>query len=456
MNQLAVPFGSAPIARVPYGLPVKRLGDGALWLAAFLSGFVIREPAPYELYMAGLSVVWLACGLKLRREFGPLIVCLMLYIAGGIASIPMAEVQGDAIMYIAVSGFLAITAIFYAAILADDPDRFRIIQSGYTISSIFVAAIGIAGYFHLFPGADYFTLYDRARGTFQDPNVFGPFLVLPTLLLIQTLLRNSVLKNLHLLPPIAVLLLAIFLSFSRGAWFVLFAGVLIVYFLALVTEPSPRRRGRLILLGIGGVLAAAGLLAAALSIDSVADMFAQRARLVQEYDGSRLGRFARYSLGFQMVMDYPLGLGALEFNKHFPEDEHNVYLKGFTTYGWLGGTVYIGLALWTLTALVPLLFKSRPWTAFTQSLFAVFAAHLILSVIIDTDHWRHMYMFYGLAWGLIATDKIERKRLLARRFALGLPSTRKAGQNHIAPPQAACAWNANTIGRSRSGSSAAW
>jgi O-antigen ligase len=411
LSVLAENYGGAQITRAPFGPSAKSLGSGALWLAAFLSGFVIEEPAPYELYMALLSVVWLACGLKLRGEFGPLIICMMLYTAGGIASIPMAKEMGDAIMYIAVSGFLAITSIFYAAILADDPNRFRIIQSGYTISAVFVAMIGIAGYFHLFPGAEYFTLYDRARGTFQDPNVFGPFLVLPTVILIQKLLRGPVFRNVHLLVPLAILLLGIFLSFSRGAWGVLLAAVLLVYFLALVTEQNSGRRARLVLLGFAGVLAVFALLAAALSIDTVSDMFAQRARLVQEYDGARLGRFARYSLGFQMVMEHPLGLGALEFNKYFPEDEHNVYLKGFTTYGWLGGTVYIFMAVWTFCAMVPLLFKSRPWTAFTQCVFAVFVAHLILSVIIDTDHWRHMYMLYGLAWGMIATDKIERKRL---------------------------------------------
>ncbi len=417
MSVMTGSYDGVPLARPSAGLPAKSLGKGALWLAAFLSGFVIEEPAPYELYMAFLSIVWLACGLKLRREFGPLIICMMLYVAGGVASIPMAREMGDAMMYIAVSSFLAVTAIFYAAILADDPQRFRIIQNGYTISAVLVAAIGIAGYFHLFPGAGYFTLYDRARGTFQDPNVFGPFLVLPTVLLIQRLLRDSVLKNLHLLVPLAILLLGVFLSFSRGAWGVLFAAVLLVYFLALVTEQQLYRRTRLILLGFAGLFAAFLLIAGALSIDSVAEMFAERAKLVQEYDGARLGRFARYSLGFQMMMEHPLGLGALEFNKYFPEDEHNVYLKGFTTYGWLGGTIYIALALWTLCALVPLLFKARPWTAFTQAVFAVFAAHLILSAIIDTDHWRHMYMLYGLAWGLIATDKIEMKRQRSHRPA---------------------------------------
>jgi hypothetical protein len=403
-------FGSTPHARAPIGLQARSLGNGALWLAAFLSGFVIEEPAPYELYMALLSVVWLACGLKLRREFGPLIICLMLYIAGGVASIPMAKEMGDAIMYIAVSGFLAITAIFYAAIIAEDPGRFRVIQSGYIASAVLVAAIGVAGYFQLFPGASYFTLYDRARGTFQDPNVFGPFLVLPTVLLVQKLLRQSVLRNLHLLVPLAVLLLGVFLSFSRGAWGVLSASVLLVYFLALVTEKAAARRARLVLLGVIGILAVFALIGAALSVDTVADMFAERAKLVQSYDGARLGRFARYSLGFQLVMEHPLGLGPLEFNKYFPEDEHNVYLKGYTTYGWLGGSIYILMALWTFCALVPLLFKARPWTAFTQSVFAVFTAHLILSVIIDTDHWRHMYMLYGLAWGLIAAEKLGHGR----------------------------------------------
>ncbi|MEQ9277726.1 hypothetical protein [Roseibium album] len=112
-------------AHAPIGLPVKSLGNGALWLAAFLSGFVIEEPAPYELYMALLCVVWLACGLRLRREFGPLIICLMLFVTGGLASVPLANEFGEAAMYIAVTGFLAITSIFYAAILADDSASFR-------------------------------------------------------------------------------------------------------------------------------------------------------------------------------------------------------------------------------------------------------------------------------------------------------------------------------------------
>ncbi len=410
--------------RIP--LRTSRIGDGALWLAAFLSGFVIREPAPYELYMAALAVIWLGFGLKLRREFGPLIICMMLYIAGGIAAIPLAREMGDAIIYIAVSGFLAVTAIFYAAILAERPERYRLIESGYLASSVLVALFGIAGYFHLFPGADFFTLYERARGTFQDPNVFGPFLALPTVLLIQRLLNRPLRECLSYGPALAVLVLAIFLSFSRGAWVVLVASSVLIYVLALITEQRSARRVRLLALGVIGLVAMVGMIGVVLSIDSVADMFQQRARLVQEYDGARLGRFARYALGFQMVMENPLGLGALEFNKYFPEDEHNVYLKGFTTYGWLGGTVYLLLVGWTFKRLVPLLFKQRPWTPFLQSVFAVLVAHMILQAIIDTDHWRHMYMLYGIAWGLIAADRIEQRTL--RRTPPPFPASQTVDQ----------------------------
>ncbi|MFN3132239.1 O-antigen ligase family protein [Roseibium sp.] len=419
MTVWAAHDGRALTAPPPFGLSVRSLGNGALWLAAFLSAFVIEEPAPYELYMVALTVIWLACGLKLRREFAPLIVLMMVFTAGGLASVPFAEDFGDALMYAAVSGFLAITAIFYAAILSDKPERSRIIERGYIIGAVIAALFGIAGYFNLFPGAEYFTRFDRARGTFQDPNVFGPFLVLPTLLLIQRFLRGPTLRNLYVLLPLSILLLGIFLSFSRGAWGVLLASLMLLYTIQLVTEQNLARRGRLILIGMAGVFFCALLMTVALSFEAVSDMFSQRARLVQDYDGGRLGRFARYAIGFQLVMEHPLGLGALEFGKTFGEDEHNVYLKAFTTYGWMGGIAYIVMAIWTVCAFLPLIFKSRPWTPFVQAVFAVFVAHLLLSVVIDTDHWRHLFMLYGLAWGLIAADKLERRSW--QRSALQTP-----------------------------------
>lgn len=410
MTLAAETYGRPHSGGPTYSVSARSLGNGALWFAIFLSGFVIQEPAPYELYLVFLSVVWLACGLKLRSEFGPLIICMMLYTAGGIAAIPLATKFGDAAMYIAVTGFLAVTSIFYAAILAETPERYRVIQTALIFGSLFVAFAGIAGYFNLFPGADFFTRYGRARGTFEDPNVFGPFLILPILLLMQGLFRRPLHLNGAAILFLPVLVLALFLSFSRGAWGAVVVASLILYVLALASERNAFKRGRLVAVGVFGLFAVIGLLGIALSIDSVAEMFQQRAKLVQEYDGARLGRFARYALGFELIMDKPLGIGALEFNKYFPEDEHNVYLKGFTTYGWLGGITYLFMAVWTVVALLGVIFKNRVWAPFAQCVFAALVAHLLLSLVIDTDHWRHMYMLYGLAWGFIAADKIEERR----------------------------------------------
>lgn len=391
-------------------IPASRISAAALWVAVFLGGFVIREPAPYELYMAGLLVLWLLFGLRLRSEFGPLTVLLILFMAGGTMAVPFARDVPTAAMYMAVSGFLAATAIFYAAVISDNPDRLQIIGRAYTASAFLCALTGIAAYFRLFPGSEFFTLYGRARGTFADPNVFGPFLVLPTVLLVQRMLTRGLFASPSALAILPVLVLGIFLSFSRGAWGLLAFAAIAVYLLTLIQERRPRERLRLVMLGAAGIAAVLALLLAALSIDSVAAMFSERAKLVQDYDGARLGRFARYGMGFSMVMEHPFGLGPLEFRKYFPEDEHNVYLKAFTSYGWLGGVVYLLLVIWTIAAMVPLLFHHRLWTGFAHCVFAVLAGHALMSVIIDIDHWRHYFLLLGLAWGLIAIHKLEQKQ----------------------------------------------
>ncbi len=401
---------SSPVYRPLSRISTRAVANGALWVAVFISGFVLQEPAPYELYMLALVAIWALFGLTLRSGFGPMIVCYLIYIAGGLLSATVATELGQASMYVAVSGFLAVTAIFYAAVIAADPQRLAIVRSAYIASAFVVAVIGILGYFGAIPGADLFTLYDRAKGTFQDPNVFGPFLVLPMAFLIRDLFTRPLARNIGPLLIVLVLALGVLLSFSRAAWGLLAFTALALYLLVFINELRPAQRARLIVLGFIGAATLATLLALALSFESIGDMFQERAKLVQDYDASRLGRFARHAIGFEMVMERPLGLGALEFRNFFPEDEHNSYLKGFTSYGWLGGIAYIALILWTLAKLFPLQFQPRPWQPYAQCLFVVLFGHTLIAVVIDTDHWRHMYMLIGLSWGLIAHEGMLRRQ----------------------------------------------
>ncbi len=90
------------------------------------------------------------------------------------------------------------------------------------------------------------------------------------------------------------------------------------------------------------------MLIVALQIPQIADLFSQRARLVQEYDGARLGRFARHWLGFLMATEHPLGIGPLVFGPIFGEDTHNMWLKALLDYSWLGFACWLALVALTL------------------------------------------------------------------------------------------------------------
>jgi O-antigen ligase len=180
--------------------------------------------------------------------------------------------------------------------------------------------------------------------------------------------------------------------------------------LAYITDRAPRARFRLSAYLVGGTIAVALMLAAAINVPAVRDLYDQRALLVQEYDAAPTGRFERQQLGFFLVQEKPLGLGPFEFGTRYGEDEHNTWLKAFTTYGWLGGFAYAILALWTLAVATPLVFKPRPWQPVIQCTYAVFVGHLIVHSVIDTNHWRHLFLLYGMLWGAIAAEKIRQRR----------------------------------------------
>lgn len=372
----------------------------------FLGAFVIDEPAPYELLLLPLIVIWIAFGLSLSRSFAPMVVLLTLYVTGGLLSITQLDNPADGILYMATTGLLAASAIFFAAVVAAAPEqRLGIIGKAYVAGAVVAALLGLAGYFHLFPGADIFTLYDRLRGPFKDPNVVGPFLVLPITLLFQGILTHRLRDSLGKVVVLLILLAADFLTFSRAAWGMSALAILLVTGLAYVSEQRGSGRVRILAYFAVGIGLVAALLVAVLSISAVANMFQQRAELVEAYDAGALGRFGRQAIGFFLIQEHPLGIGPLAFSRMFGEDEHNMWLKGFTTYGWLGGFAYIALVLWTIAASLPLLFKRRPWQPLLQAVFAVYIGQVLIHNVIDNDHWRHLFLLYGMLWGIIAADK---------------------------------------------------
>jgi O-antigen ligase len=398
----------------PQRAALRLVGSAMVAIGVFLSGFVISEPAPYELMLAVQIGLFFLLGLKISRAVGPLLILLLLFNVGGMLSLTvMADLSG-APMYMAVSLFLALTSVFYAAIIEDDHRRLGLIFGAWVAASVMTALLGILGYFHAFPGADVFTLYDRAKGAFQDPNVFGPYLVAPALYLMYRLLSGTLAGAPLVIAGLLVLTLGIFLSFSRAAWGLYLFSALALVIVMLLKERTAAFRLKIFTLTLAALVLLMLALGGAMQSKKVSDLFLNRAKLVQDYDGARLGRFERHKIGFLMAMERPLGLGPMVLGKMFGEDEHNIWLKSLTTYGWLGFVSYLLLIWSTLAIGFRALLRDRPWQPYLMIAWIVLAGHAMIGNVIDLDHWRHVYLLFGVIWGCFALEERHRRSCLPK------------------------------------------
>jgi O-Antigen ligase len=386
-------------------IAIEPLRRALLWLLAFSGGFVFIEPSPYEFIGIPTLFLFAVTGLSLRPALTPLLLLLIMLNLGYAVSVMRVVEKSDAVMWVLISAFLAATAVFYAAILGANTEmRLRSLMRGYVAASVIVSLVATAAYFRLFGGfSDLFVVYDRARGTFKDPNVLGAFLVLPSLIMIQRMLVGRRSQALAAVLMLLVMMSGLLLSFSRAAWGQFVLGAMVLLWLIFVTSRSPRERVRIVLISAIAVFIAVVFVAALLSIHHVDVIFKERAALTQSYDIGPEGRFGRYWLGLRMLLDYPQGLGPLQFQ--FPEAPHNTFLNSFLSGGWIGGIAYATITLVTLALGLRYAFVATPWQPSYQIFYAAFVATVAESVIIDSDHWRHYFLILGVLWGLIAVSR---------------------------------------------------
>jgi O-antigen ligase len=401
--------------------PGARIVNFVLALTILVSPIAFIEPSPYEGMVAVLAVVAFGFGLPIERRILPYFVLLTVWAVSGFFALLPVFSDGDAVKYYAISVYLMITAIMFACLFAEGTmDRLATLANAYVVAAVVVSLIAIAAYFEGIPGADAFIVNGRATGTFKDPNVFGPFLILPILLLIQRILYRGV--RLSYVVGSLILLFALFLSFSRGAWAHFVFSALVMVGLLFVTNRGMRFRRRLMVMVVAAVVGVVVLLAVALSISSVREMFTIRAELLQSYDaGERTGRFDRQLDAVGVAIEEPNGLGPIQFGRRFGQDIHNVYLNAFVGYGWAGGVAYLALVFLTLKRGLGAILRDSPWRPYLIVAYATFAGVAAEGMIIDTDHWRHFFLLLGLVWGLsAATAKCQEPGSLKTNVQSGL------------------------------------
>jgi O-antigen ligase len=383
----------------------------AFWI--FSGGFVLFEPSPYELtFLAVLPIAFLA-GMGLYRSvFGLLAILIAFTPFALIAAFQVRYTPiEDALIFTFVTIFLLLTSYFVANYVAEATERrMRIVMGAYTAAAVFCALVGTLAYLGLLPGGDLFVRYGRAKATFKDPNVYGPFLVLPAMFALQRVLLGTGRRQFWGAAVYLLLFVGVFVSFSRAAWgHFAFSSVLVLVF-CFWLEAAARDRVRIMIMSLVGIAMLGIALAGLLSIPAVSNLFETRTES-QEYDSGETGRFGRQGYAFDLALANPLGMGPGQFGfLRIIEAPHDVYVTVLHSYGWGGGAMYYLLAILTLWRGFSGLARPSPFRLMMIPLMATYLMLLGESAIIDSDHWRHYYLIAGLIWGISSAIRNDQRR----------------------------------------------
>lgn len=421
-----------------------RIALGLVWLAVFSGFFVIREPAPVDALMIGLIVLLPVIGLTAVNSAHLTYLVLWSAVMGtGLIAVMFSAYDWTlAATHMAISVYLVVASFVVAAFVARNPNEHATLIFRASVAAALVAATtGAVGYFDLVPGAkSFFTVHLRAAGSFKDPNVYAPFLIPPFLYLLNEALTRKPTRAALALAGMAVIGAGLLLSFSRGAWANLAVAVTVYGVLSFVTVRTDEQRLKLIAIAIASAALLAAMLALAYTSDAFLTLFEQRASFSQSYDQGPEGRFGGQAKALQVVLENPLGFGALQFGGFVhAEQPHNIYISQFLNGGWIGGSLYVVLIVASLAYGLRAVLR-REWSSRTLLVvYACFAGLVVEGFVVETDHWRTFYLVLGMLWGLVFPAPIAIAEIAAPRLPLSLatmpptPPTRAARIIGVAP-----------------------
>jgi len=388
----------------------QRLLNVVLFVTVLTSSLAFIEPSPHDLLIFVLLAACVGARVPFDRKLVPLLLLLIVWLLGGLFSLMQVGDEQKPIQYAGTSIYLALAGTMFACIFSTgDLRRLLIMRRGYILAALIATAAGYIGFFHLVPGYALFLDNDRVSATFKDPNVYGPFLIFPLLLLLIDFMTRGL--RLGGLLIAAALMGGLFLSFSRGAWMHFAVSAAVAMVLLIAVAGDARLRTRILLFGLAASLATALVVVALLSFSSVHDLFVERASAIQPYDVGPGGRFWLQQLALDQILLHPNGLGPFEFSRIFGGQQHDVYMQGFLVYGWLGGAAYLALVLVTLAVGLRGALMASPWQSYLIAAYAAFVGEAFEGFIVDTDHWRHFFLLLGLVWGLTVASVNARRRV---------------------------------------------
>jgi hypothetical protein len=403
--------------------------DVMVFVCFALFGLVLIEPAPTDVLSMLLLVTGLLIGRLSLKHVDPasgLTLALWGFLLANVASTLFTFNLNASLRYLMLTTYLLAFTVF-VKLYVQSVRAMRTVLMGYLVSAALSMGLVVLGYLGI--GTNLFLEFDtRAAALFKDANVFGPFLVFPTIFLIDEILHPQMIERWAWAKWAGVMGLGfgVYLSGSRGAWgnltiaFVIYAGL--TYLARPAAAVHPRRANPFTLPTITAACVAlliTILLRIPMRISNALTDLAQgiwiyRAR-TQLYDPSR---FARQLEGIYAGLDHPLGVGPGIW-----DNAHSLYVRTFAEHGMLGLIVLLLALAILLARLLPIALegRGRRYGLSARVILACLIGALANSFVIDSIHWRHLWLMVGLAWVLISPpaddggEQPEAGRARARR-----------------------------------------
>lgn len=358
-------------------------------LATFVTIAVVQvEPAPFDMLVPVVLAAGVA-GRHIQVRLDARFWTLAAFVGLSVVSVARADDLAAAIRYVAITGYLALLYLAVAGLIQQNVRQAVI--AGIVVAALATTALTLVAFYdvqslkHL--------IYDRGprwQGAFKDPNVFGGFLVLPLAWSVDRVMAGGQARWVF---STAVLLLGLVMSLSRGA---VLAGAVTLGFMAVLAlrrrEYAQVRRGAFAL-ALGLAVVAGFVLAHDLGP-------AIRGRIgLQEYDsvrfevqktavtGRRSSEVREQLVAGRSRSSWALGMGPGQFEVVHAYATHSLYLRIIAENG---------------------LFAFAPFAAFVAlhiagvgpgggTILAILIGQLVDGLVIDTLHWRHMWVLLGLA-----------------------------------------------------------
>lgn len=396
---LAVPIGSLAMLVLGY------LNYDVLVLLTFsLIGFVRFEPAPFDLLMAlvlGMGLVRGRLDLPALKYGWGVQFGLWGFIIVNFVSMFGVVNDPESWRFLGITVYM-VALFLFTRMYTSQPEGLRMVITGYLISAIINAILVVLG----FLGIGFFTSTVgwsvRGVGFFKDPNVFGPFIAVAALWAIDRFSqpKRSTTQSVALIGLALLLSFSAFYSLSRAVWGSLtISSCIFAWFLA---RRSPLKGMRALFL----MLTFAIVAIAFLQTFQIKGFFVEHLQL-QGYD---IVRFNTQYGGLLEGLKHPFGVGPAGW-----PNTHSLYIKTFAEHG------IVGLAMLGIVIIVSILPLIRQ-VSIKDSIYRIISPHMLLAIIIgqlvnsfviDSIHWRHLWVLLGIAWAFQEIPDIKLERINA-------------------------------------------